>query len=311
MQNYRLAFEGSNCLLPEVVMVGCADIKLARIPGLIAHLHPNAYELFYLERGETDWWVENEVVTLKANHVYVNKPGEKHGSVGPSLKPCSYYWIQLVFAPGKRLPGVSPAQSRAWEKELAALNPRSFPGNPELRDYFERMFVECQHPQADSVIIARSILHLLLGTLLRLNREQKQGATPRPCTSYAIRNALKWIDDNLTEPIPIEKLARVAKLGVSRFRERFFDEVGFSPNDYLVRRRIDEAKKKLEKSSVSIIEIAHEVGFSSSQYFATVFKRMEGVSPGDFRARLDQAPMQSSLKNGARGLRKTGNASRS
>jgi AraC-like DNA-binding protein len=52
--------------------------------------------------------------------------------------------------------------------------------------------------------------------------------------------------------------------------------------DYITRRRIEESKKMLSQGEASVTDIAYALGFSSSQYFATVFKRITGQSPKQF-----------------------------
>lgn len=55
--------------------------------------------------------------------------------------------------------------------------------------------------------------------------------------------------------------------------------------EYLTAVRIDNAKKILQKSNDSILKIAEEVGFHSSQYFSNVFKKKTGMSPAEYRRR--------------------------
>ena len=280
MSNYRETIEGKGRLLSELPMVGQADIRLARRPGLEAHRHPKTtFEIFFIDRGEVEWWVENEEFKLSANTLIIHKPGETHGSQGLSLKPCRYYWIQIAFPEKRGLPGLTLKQTLEWTRAFAALQPRHFPGNSEVKNYFRRLFDECLQPRADSLAMARGILHQLLGTVLRLHAAHVRGAGPRPIVSYAVRQSMDWIGSHLYEPITVEKLAHVAGLSISRFRERFSEEVGLSPHSYVSRCKITEAKRRLVEESASVTRVAHELGFTSSQYFATVFKRLEGISP--------------------------------
>jgi AraC-like DNA-binding protein/mannose-6-phosphate isomerase-like protein (cupin superfamily) len=284
MANYRETVEGPGRLLSELPMVGQADIRLARLPGLGAHRHPKTtFEIFFIDRGEVEWWVENEEFKLNANTVYINKPGETHGSQGISLKPCRYFWIQLAFPEKRGLPGLTQKQTQEWARAFSALQPRHFPGNAEIKSSFRRLFEECRQPRADSMVVARGILHQLLGAILRLHEAHVRGTGPRPAVSYAIRQSIDWIDSHIHEAITVENLARVADLSVSRFRERFSQEVGLSPHHYISRRKVTEAKRRLVQNSASVTRVAHELGFASSQYFATVFKRMEGISPRHYR----------------------------
>ena len=77
----------------------------------------------------------------------------------------------------------------------------------------------------------------------------------------------------------------VRHVGFSRARmfDIFKAQTGLTPNDYLQRLRIEKAQERLRQTDLSVTEIALATGFSSGQYFSTVFARYKGVSPTDFR----------------------------
>ena len=81
------------------------------------------------------------------------------------------------------------------------------------------------------------------------------------------------------DDIKIEELACQIVLSVSRFHYNFVKAAGIPPREYILRRKIDSAKNELLYSDRTVTEIAYEYGFSSSQYFATVFKRFCYMSP--------------------------------
>lgn len=83
--------------------------------------------------------------------------------------------------------------------------------------------------------------------------------------------------------LSLRDLATGSGLSLSRFKGRFVSEVGMPPGEYLVSRRIEAAKAFL-LSGKSVTEAALETGFSSSQYFATVFRRFTGRAPSSFHA---------------------------
>ena len=87
--------------------------------------------------------------------------------------------------------------------------------------------------------------------------------------------------------IQIRELARLCGLSVSRFKERFRDEVGVPPAEYLTRQKIEAAKSLLLAGDHSITDVAMDLGFSSSQYFATAFKRYTGRTPSEYRRRTE------------------------
>jgi AraC-like DNA-binding protein len=100
---------------------------------------------------------------------------------------------------------------------------------------------------------------------------------------YIATAAMEHLHKHYLEPVSIEELTRF--LGYSRTRtyELFKSQTGLTPKDYLQRLRVQKAEELLSKTNRPITEIAHAVGFSSSQYFSTVFRRYTGQSPAGFR----------------------------
>lgn len=92
------------------------------------------------------------------------------------------------------------------------------------------------------------------------------------------------MEEHLQRDAKSEDLAALAGLSPARFHVHFKRITGSSPKDHLQRLRIEQAARRLwEAPDLTITEVAHEFGFSSSQYFATVFRRYLGVSPGRHR----------------------------
>jgi transcriptional regulator GlxA family with amidase domain len=95
--------------------------------------------------------------------------------------------------------------------------------------------------------------------------------------------AIAFLQKRLSEPLSTEDLVR--HLGFSRPRmfDVFKQQTGLTPNDYLLRLRVEKAQEQLSQTDHSVTDIALATGFSSGQYFSTVFTRYTGVSPTDFR----------------------------
>jgi len=81
----------------------------------------------------------------------------------------------------------------------------------------------------------------------------------------------------------VEGVAQQVGLSTPRLVERFLQEVGETPGEWRTRRRLEAAKGALQESDTTITEIAFRLGFASSQYFATTFKRHVGLSPSEWR----------------------------
>lgn len=97
--------------------------------------------------------------------------------------------------------------------------------------------------------------------------------------------------------MPEREIAREAGLSISQFNRLFMKQFGMSPHAYLDRRRESYAVTALQSSSLSIKEIANQLGFSSLPHFSAWFRRHHGLSPREFRSRPTRgAEVQSGLK---------------
>ena len=66
----------------------------------------------------------------------------------------------------------------------------------------------------------------------------------------------------------------------SRFKVRFKEQVGLPPAEYAIRRKVERAREWL-KQGKSVTDVAFDLGFSTSQYFAITFKRITNQRPRD------------------------------
>ena len=98
-----------------------------------------------------------------------------------------------------------------------------------------------------------------------------------------MRDVIKYIQAHLGEEFRLEELARQAGYSLSRFKVRFKEETGMSPRHYIVLKKIEAAQQRLLAGSEPISEIAGDLGFPTSQYFATVFSRFTGMTPTRYR----------------------------
>lgn len=94
-----------------------------------------------------------------------------------------------------------------------------------------------------------------------------------------------YIKTNLHQKLSIDSIAKLAYVSKSNFFKMFKDELGTSPNDFILQERINRAKELLA-SQTSIKETAFQTGFSDTNYFTRVFKQLEGVTPKSYQDRM-------------------------
>lgn len=94
--------------------------------------------------------------------------------------------------------------------------------------------------------------------------------------------AVDYIRKNLHQKLSIESIAKMAYVSKSNFFRMFKDELGTSPNEFILQERISRAKELLRNRS-SIKETAYQTGFSDTNYFTRVFKQLVGVTPKSYQ----------------------------
>ncbi len=103
-------------------------------------------------------------------------------------------------------------------------------------------------------------------------------------TLPALRRARDLIDRAYAEPLDLDALAREAGYSKFHFARAFAAAYGETPRVYLSRRRIERAKELLRAANLSVTEICFLVGFESLGSFSTLFRRLVGQSPSEYRA---------------------------
>ena len=120
--------------------------------------------------------------------------------------------------------------------------------------------------------------HLLACLLLVLeNRVKARGIHP------LVRTIMKYVHGHLGERITLEDIGKETFFSPIYCDTLFKKETGHSIIDYVIEKRIDEAKRLLLEGTVSLSDIAETLGFHDYNYFSRVFKKRSGYTPSAYR----------------------------
>lgn len=103
-----------------------------------------------------------------------------------------------------------------------------------------------------------------------------------------IRQAQEYIEKNVTEKISVEELALKYAIGRRHFERRFKKATNNTPVEYIQRVKIEAAKKQLESSRKNVNEVMYDVGYSDTKAFRTIFRKITGLSPIEYRNRYNK-----------------------
>ncbi|MGH7809578.1 MAG: GlxA family transcriptional regulator [Candidatus Binatia bacterium] len=101
-----------------------------------------------------------------------------------------------------------------------------------------------------------------------------------------IQEIQKWLTKHFSVASPIEQAARQSGISERSFKRRFKKATGHTPIDYVQRLRVDEAKRRLERTDAAVDEIGWQVGYEDPTFFRRLFKRVTGVTASAYRRRF-------------------------
>jgi AraC-like DNA-binding protein len=189
------------------------------------------------------------------------------------------YWLQLrIPRGGGPILGLDAAASRALRSALLKLPQGAHAGTAALQADFESV-VALARTSATALHRARlsaALVRWLLGVVDAAAAPRRGGEAPD------IARVVVRLPSDLTAFPAVEEMARWARLSTSRFKAKFKDHTGLPPHEYLLRLKIAEAERRL-RAGARVTDVALDLGFASSQHFATVFRRFQNRRPSDVR----------------------------
>jgi transcriptional regulator GlxA family with amidase domain len=101
-----------------------------------------------------------------------------------------------------------------------------------------------------------------------------------------VAEAQTWLAKHYSTAAPVEEMVRRSGLAERSFKRRFTKATGYAPIAYVQQLRIEEGKRRLERTDTSIDQIAWQVGYEDPAFFRRLFRRITGVAPGAYRRKF-------------------------
>lgn len=127
----------------------------------------------------------------------------------------------------------------------------------------------------------------LRGAMLMIVSHFLRQATPHVWTGdERMKRVLGYIHNRICESIDLEELAQVAHVSKPYLIKLFRQEFGFSPIQYINNKKVERAQLLLYTTNLTIKEVAYTLGFNDQNYFIRMFHKVEGVTPQEYRRKL-------------------------
>lgn len=236
------------------------------------HIH-HFTELFYVLHGSGYFLVENEKFPVTENDLVIVNPNVSHTEMGSSENPLKYIVLGisgLIFK--------DDVMNTAYNYSIHNFNN----SKEDFLFYLKMLVKEVDGKEEGFETICQNLLESLILNLIR-RTHNKIAIAPSKKITKECRFVEQYIDEHFTENITLQKLSELTYLNKYYLVHSFKEYNGTSPINYLINRRISEAKHLLETTNHSIAKIAIAVGFSSQSYFSQVFKRETNMTPNEWR----------------------------
>jgi AraC-like DNA-binding protein len=282
---------------PGAIRLGPADVDVyhwAEMADTVVnppHRH-TYYEVCWVEDGTGEFTVDGRTHPIGPGSLLFARPGVPHRIVSRRAPGIRLAWVafRLRLAPD--------------DGEMAALF-GAFAGSarPLAHDAHDRVAALWAALRAIGVgpalpgqrAAAAAVAEALLVALAQAGTEGlRPAAASVPDTgAAAVRLVLRYVQDNLDRPLPVEELARHAHLSTRQLSRLFTIHVGQSPAGYVEHTRLDHAAALLVRTDLPIKRIAAAVGYGDVAGFTRAFTRRLGTPPGRFRAAANLQPVLS------------------
>jgi AraC family transcriptional regulator, L-rhamnose operon regulatory protein RhaS len=277
--------------LPQVLSVGGWDAARAQDWGLKEHCNEGV-KIAYLARGSMVLKVDGQRHELTEGQMFVVRPWQLHQFGDPHVAASQIIWV--LFDVGVRRPHEDWLWPdwMAWPERDTERLTKLLSRNEQHVLTASRDVARSFHDIAD-IVAGHDVagnetrLRLLISLMLLQFMEQMEHQSPvldeeLASSKRTVQIFLNRLPHALDENWTLENMAAECSLSRTQFSQHW---TNMTPVRYLQMVRLEAAKKWLsERASATVTEIALECGFSSSQYFATCYKRRFGFSPQQTRS---------------------------
>lgn len=249
------------------------------------HFH-EFFEINYVLSGDVKFFVADQTYQVKNGSLLVFNHTDLHRSVSP---PGTYYErIVLHFAP-EHIQGLSSSETNL----LGCFVNRT----PEFSHC-----IQLHSAQSDALLSLLDKVTLYQGKecfgsdvyrkialaeiLLYVNELYSTSAGMQPLKPAPemkrVLPMLQFIQEHLHEDLSLERLAKAFYISKFHINHIFKKATGFTPNEYIIHRRIIKARELLKQRELSIQRVGESVGFNNNSHFIRTFKALVGASPKQY-----------------------------
>lgn len=230
------------------------------------------YNIIYITKGKGYFTTQGQTIVACPGDVFLYLPGVPQHYIFKGEDSTELYWMHISgYAIGEQLDKLGLSQNPFYHVGI----------DPTIIGLYKKIIREMQLKDPGYDQLSSGLLTVLLSLYARKTVYAKSNSSV--LIDSDVREAINMMHYKYNEEYSAEYYADLCNLSLSRFIHKFKDATGMSPLEYIIRIRIDEAKRLLHSTSYNVSEISVIVGYENPLYFSRVFKKETGVSPVVYR----------------------------
>lgn len=239
----------------------------------------NHYLFHYVISGKGILHVNNKDLTqteesqILAGQGFLIEPDQVATYYADQYDPWEYTWIEFDGLRAAEL-----LREAGLSASAPVFHPISEEAGQKLRD---RMLYIIEHPIEDPLLFI-GLLYMIMDALVQGSADRRKTQGGKLSRFYS-QEAVSFIEQYYASPITVEDMAKKCNLDRSYFGKVFKDAMGQSPQEFLIRYRMNKASSLLTMTDLSINTISVQVGYPNQLHFSRAFKKIYGVSPRTYR----------------------------
>lgn len=246
------------------------------------HIH-ETFAIGIIQQGAEEFAYRGETHVAPAGSIALINPGEAH--TGHAANETGWTYRMLY-------PDVSILQQVASDA-LQAPSPIPYFSSPVVQDTQLARLILRLHIALEGTFRLEQDSRLLWTLTQLITRHADFHLNPKPVgkESRSIKQVRDYLNVHYAENVSLNQLAAVANLSPFYLTRTFRDQVGLPPHGYLNQVRLNHAKRLLCQEW-SVTQVAQETGFADQSHLTRQFKRMVGITPGQYQLKRKSKNIQ-------------------
>lgn len=271
---FESIFVGENT--PQLLYVG-QTFPTANLHPRVMHAHPDLLEILLIDSGTSSFLIGGKKQPVQTGDLIIYNAGVVHDEIVNPDDPIGCYALGIggLHMPSLRANALIP-------DDMGSI----FPSGDSFSDLHALSELIFRQMSTGTPCREEICHHLLLAFLVKTLAviEGRKIEKPQMEESHILGLRIQeYIDQHYSEPLTLQSIGEALHISPYYLCHVFKETIGYSPVQYLLRRRIGEAQTLLLQTDLSISQISEMVGYETQSYFNLQFTKHVGISPKKYR----------------------------